>query len=616
MTPTVAPFGEWTSPIDVNFITSSTSRISNLQKNEYTGDLFWIEANAATNGRQTIMIRTANGNTSELTPEPFIARTHVHEYGGGVFTLGRDFLVSSNDVDCRLYKIDIATREMTPITPENSLWRYADIAIHPSEKFLVCVREDHTMDTPQTVVNTLVVVRLDTPEPNVEILAEGADFYAAPRFNPANPSEMAYISWNHPFMIWDHTQLYYTYLNISDTDIKIASQTLLTGADKNKKESTGQPRFAVDGTLYFVSDKTGFWNIYSYRPERGAALVLAEPLMADFQGVDHLAVIDTKSMSIQTLSTEFLVIDGVYASTDGADDYEVLMKSSAVDVPKAYISKPEALTFKTNGGLDAYAFYYPPTNADYVGPEGVLPPLRVLSHGGPTSAFTPELSWSINYFTSRGIACVAVNYGGSSRYGREFRDRLRGLWGVVDVDDCCNAAKYLVQRGYVDENKLAIVGGSAGGYTTLACLAFRNVFKAGVSHYGIGNMETLAKETHKFELRYPENLVGPYPEAIELYRKRSPLYSADKITCPCAFFQGGLDKVVPPNQAETMVKDLKERGLPVAYVLFDDEGHGFRIPKNVKMALQGEVTFLGRVFGFTPFDAVPLEIANENAIGK
>ncbi|KAF9183872.1 Dipeptidyl aminopeptidase [Haplosporangium sp. Z 767] len=656
---------EWTSPIDVNFITSSTSRISNLRKNEHTGDLFWIEVNAATNGRQTIMIRTADGNTSELTPEPFIARTHVHEYGGGVFTLGRDFLVSSNDADCRLYKINTATREMTPITPENNLWRYADVAIHPSEKFLVCVREDHTIDTPQTVVNTLVVVRLDTLEPNVEILAEGADFYAAPRFNPANSSEMAYISWNHPFMVWDHTQLYYTYLDISDADIKLASQTLLTGADKNREESTGQPRFAADGTLYFVSDKTGFWNIYSYRPERGSALVLAEPLMADFQGpnwafapqdyyplksdasklicnytkdgVDHLAVIDTKSKSITTISTEFLVIDGVYASTDGTDDvaimfvssydiptqvisynlrtneYEILMKSSSVDVPKAYISKPEALTFKTN---DAYAFYYPPTNADYVGPEGALPPLRVLSHGGPTSAFTPELSWSINYFTSRGIACVAVNYGGSSRYGREFRDRLRGLWGVVDVDDCCNAAKYLVQRGYVDGNKLAIVGGSAGGYTTLACLAFRDVFKAGVSHYGIGNMETLAKETHKFELRYPENLVGPYPEAIELYRERSPLYSADKITCPCAFFQGGLDKIVPPNQAETMVNDLKERGLPVAYVLFDDEGHGFRIPKNVKMALQGEVTFLGRVFGFTPFDAVPLEIANENAIGK
>ncbi|KAG0196619.1 Dipeptidyl aminopeptidase, partial [Mortierella sp. GBA30] len=650
MAPIVAPYGEWKSPIDVDFITSSTVDLSNVRKHESTGHLFWVEINAVTNGRPTIMHRTQAGVTAELTPEPFVARTRVHEYGGGVFTVASDFIVSSNDADCRLYKIDIATKKLTPLTPENKQWRYADIEIHPSEKFLICVREDHTVDTPQTVINTLVVVRLDSLEPNVDILAEGADFYAHPRFNPINPSEFCYYSWNHPFMTWDHTQLYYNHLDISKNDIKIASHTLLAGADKSCEESSNQPRFAADGTLYFCSDKTGFWNLYSYRAGGVVELVLQEPMEAEFQGpawrlaersfyplksdptkiactfikdgLDHLAVIDSKTKTLREVPTEFQVISSVYATTHEQDDvllmtvgsydipsqvinynlrtsqYEILMKSSSVEVPKGWISNPEPLTFKTTNDLDAYALYYPPTNADYVAPEGTLPPLRVLSHGGPTSAYVSDLNWKINFFTSRGFACIAVNYGGSTSYGREFRNRLRTLWGVVDVDDCCNAAKFLVERGDVDKEKLAIVGGSAGGYTTLACLAFRNVFKAGVSHYGIGDLQTLAKDTHKFELLYPESLVGPYPAAKDLYIERSPLFSADKITCPCAFFQGKDDKVVPPNQAEMMVSALKERGLPVAYVLFEGEGHGFRIPKNVKAALLGEVTFLGRIFGF------------------
>ncbi|KAF9294726.1 Dipeptidyl aminopeptidase [Linnemannia elongata] len=669
MAPTVAPYGEWKSPIDVTFITSSTATQSNLRKNETTGDLFWAEINKDTNGRQTIQHRSAaTGITSELTPEPFIARTRVHEYGGAVFSLGSDFVVSSNDADCRLYKIDVATKEATPLTPENKDWRYADVEVHPSEKFLICVREDHTVDTPQTVVNTLVVVRLDTKKPNVEVLVEGADFYSAPRINPAQPNEFAYYSWNHPFMTWDHTQLYYGHLEISEEKIKVASQTLLGGADKAQEESINQPRFAADGTLYFINDKTGFWNLYSYKADKEVQLVLQEPFKAEFQGpawvfgarsyyplksdptkiaasyikdgLSHLAIIDTKTKTLKDVPLDFQVITSVYASTNGQDDalllgvgsynvpfqtinynlhtnqYDVIMKSSAAEVPNGFVSNPEPLTFKTTGNLDAYALYYPPTNADYVAPEGTLPPLRVLSHGGPTGAFESNLNWNINYFTSRGFGVVAVNYGGSTNYGREYRSRLRTKWGIVDVDDCCNAATYLVQRGDVDPEKLAIVGGSAGGYSTLACLAFKEVFKAGVSHYGIGDLETLAKDTHKFELLYPESLIGPYPAAKALYLERSPLYSADKITCPCAFFQGAKDKVVPPNQAEMMVSALKERGLPVAYVLFEEEAHGFRMPKNVKAALQGEVTFLGRIFGFTPFDAVPIDIINEDAIGK
>lgn len=269
----------------MTFITSSTATQSNLRKNEATGDLFWAEINKDTNGRQTIQHRSAaTGTTTELTPEPFIARTRVHEYGGAVFSLGSDFVVSSNDADCRLYKINVATKEATPLTPENKEWRYADVEVHPSEKFLICVREDHTVDTPQTVVNTLVVVRLDTKEPNVEVLVEGADFYSTPRFNPVQPTEFAYYSWNHPFMTWDHTQLYYGHLDISGDKVKVASQTLLGGADKTQEESINQPRFAADGTLYFINDKTGFWNLYSYKAGKEAQLVLQEPFKAEFQG--------------------------------------------------------------------------------------------------------------------------------------------------------------------------------------------------------------------------------------------------------------------------------------------------------------------------------------------
>ncbi|KAF9291611.1 Dipeptidyl aminopeptidase [Mortierella alpina] len=667
MSPIVAPYGEWKSPINVDFITSSITSSSELRKNEHTGELFWTEINAFTNGRQTLMTRSADGVTSELTPAPFIASNRVHDEGGsGVFALARDYLVSSNDADCRLYKVTYTNKEITPLTPENKAWRYADIAIHPSEKFLICVREDHTVDTPQAVVNTLVTVRLDTQEPNVQVLAEGADFYSAPRFNPANPSDFAYYSWNHPFMTWDHTQMYYSTLAITDSAITIASQTLLAGADKVHEESSNQPRFGSDGTLYFVCDKTGFWNLYSYKAGGEVEPVLSEPVKAEFQGpawgfddssfyplksdptkiasiysldgTDHLCVIDTKTKTLKDIPTEFTVIDSILSSTQGSDDilllgvgsynlphqyisynlrtnaYDVLMKSSSVDVPFGHISKPVPLTFETTGGCDAYALFYPPANVDYVAPEGTLPPLRVLSHGGPTAAFVSKLNWSINYFTSRGIACVAVNYGGSTNYGREFRDRLRTQWGVVDVDDCCNAARYLLEKKLVDETKLAIVGQSAGGYSTLAALAFRDVFKAGVSHFGIGDLEILVRDTHKFELLYAESLIGPYPAARDLYLERSPLYSADKITCPCAFFQGLDDKIVPPNQAETMVDALKKRGLPVFYTTFEGEGHGFRIPKNVKTALLSEVTFLGRVFGFTPFDAIPIEITNEDAL--
>jgi len=275
--------GEWKSPIEASSITSSTVNHSNILRNDHTGELFWVELNEETKGRQTIMTKSPNGVIEEVTPAPFVARTRVHEYGGDSFSLGSNFLVSTNDVDCRLYKIDTATKRVTPLTPKNPDLRYADIAIHPSERFLICVREDHTVDTPQTVINTLVAVRLDTEEPNVQVLVEGADFYAGACFNPKNPSEFAYYSWNHPYMNFDHTQLYYGQLESNDTVLTVTSQTLLAGADETAEESNNQPRFGDDGTLYFLSDRTGFWNLYSYKSGGKIQLVLKEPMEAEFQ---------------------------------------------------------------------------------------------------------------------------------------------------------------------------------------------------------------------------------------------------------------------------------------------------------------------------------------------
>ncbi|KAG0240073.1 Dipeptidyl aminopeptidase [Actinomortierella wolfii] len=672
MAPTIAPYGEWKSPILAEFITDSALIISDVFKNEKTGSLYWVELNGENNGRLTIMSRSPEGHQEDITPAPFEPKTRAHEYGGGAIAMSDDFLIASNYDDYCLYKIDLDTKEAVRITPEsNKVYRYADIDIHPSKKFLVCVREDHTNDTPMTVVNSLVIVRLDTVEPKVQILAEGQDFYISPRFNPANEREMGYVSWNHPYMPWDHTQVFHNTLEITEDSVEIINQTQLSGFDKDNEESAYQLRYSQDGTLYFISDRTGYWNLHKFKASAEAELVLAEPMAADFMGphwefgqhskqqsftplksdcskiaatyirdgVDHLSIIDTKNRTLQDVPLDYTVINSIQATTEGADDVllmtvmsfnksfqaitfnlrtheinTVVQSALLDDTLVNYIAVPKPITFKTTDGKEAYAFYYPPTNADYVAPEGTLPPLRVFSHGGPTHAYQLDLDWTIHYFTSRGVAVLTVNYGGSTNYGREYRNRLRGNWGVVDVDDCCNAALHMVQQGVVDPDKLVIMGGSAGGYSTLACLAFRDVFKAGVSYFGICDLERFATETHKFESQYTQSLVGPYPAAIDKYRERSPLHSADQIKVPCAFLQGLDDKIVPPNQAEMMVQALKERRIPVSYIPFEGEGHGFQIPQHIQTALRSEISFYGRIFGFTPFDAIDVKIHNEDAI--
>jgi dipeptidyl aminopeptidase/acylaminoacyl peptidase len=506
------------------------------------------------------------------------------------------------------------------------------------------VREDHTESG--EAVNTLVKVNIGGDEHGGEVIVSGNNFYSSPRLNPEG-SKLAWLTWNHPNMPWDGTELW---VGDVEADGSITNnQRVAGGAD----ESIFQPEWSPDGLLYFISDRSNWWNLYRWVAGNIEALC---PMEAEFglpqwvfgmstyafespkqiictytqRGLSHLASLDTETLELEEIETQYANISGVKAAPgqvlflagsptqkmavvrldlqEGRE--EVLRRSSEGKIDLGYTSIPHEVEIPTEGGQVAYGFFYPPYNMDFMGPEGEKPLLLVMSHGGPTGATTPVYDSEIQYFTSRGIAVLDVNYGGSTGYGREYRQRLNGQWGVVDVDDCTNGALYLAERGDVDENRLMITGGSAGGYTTLCALTFRNVFKAGASHYGIGDLETFAGDTHKFESRYLDNLVGPYPEQGELYRERSAINYTDQLQCPMILFQGSEDKIVPPNQSQKMYEAVKAKGLPVAYLEFEGEQHGFRKAENIKRALDGELYFYSKVFGFKlaePIEPVPID---------
>jgi dipeptidyl aminopeptidase/acylaminoacyl peptidase len=494
----------------------------------------------------------------------------------------------------------------------------------------------------------VAAVSLSEPDSHPQVLVSGNDFYGPVRISP-DGNQIAWLTWNHPNMPWDGTELW---LGEFSTDGSIVNSRVVAGGEK---ESILQPEWSPDGQLYFVSDRTGWWNIYRLTAELSVesvteiegefgtpqwafgfsnyAFANSELIACSYiqSGFSKLAVINVRTREIRTVDSPYTDISYIRAEAGRAvfragsptqppgivlwdietNNFEVLRRSNSLEIPDAFFSPAQAIEFPTEGGLIAHGFYYPPKNPDYVGPDDQLPPLLVRSHGGPTSAAVSALNLNIQFWTSRGIAVLDVNYGGSSGFGREYRDRLKDSWGVVDVDDCANGARYLVKRGAVDGNRLMITGGSAGGYTTLCALTFRDVFKAGASHYGVSDAEALAKETHKFESRYLDGLFGPYPEQREVYRARSPINFTDQLSCPVIFFQGLEDKVVPPNQAEMMVNALKEKGIPVAYVSFEGEQHGFRQAQNIKRALEGELYFYSQVFGFELAEPVePVKIEN------
>lgn len=645
-TPQTAPYGSWKSPITSDLIVAGSIRLGEVRL-EGT-DLYWSEGRPSEGGRSVVMQRTATGEIVEITPAaPFNVRTRVHEYGGGAYQVSQGTVYFSNFADQRLYQ-QKPGHDPIPLTPADLDLRYADAILDPVQNRLICVREDHRSPD-QEPINTIVSLSL-TGEPTAgEVLVSGSDFYAFPRLSP-DGKQLAWISWNHPDMPWDGTELGVAEINPDGT---LGATQFIAGG---RTESIFQPEWSPDGGLYFVSDRTGWWNLYRWDGGEGGIEPLcprdaefglplwvfgmttygfesAESLICTYieAGIQHLARLNTRSRELSEISTPYSSISGLRVAgktiaflggsttqpsavvrmdlSTGA--IEELRQASQIEVESGYLSIPETIEFPTDNGLTAYGFYYAPLNKDYLAPPADRPPLLVKSHGGPTAATSASFNLGIQYWTSRGIAVLDVNYGGSTGYGRDYRERLKPKWGIVDVADCINGAKYLVQQGWVDGDRLCIDGGSAGGYTTLAALTFENVFKAGASYYGVSDLSALARDTHKFESRYLDGLIGKYPEEAEIYTARSPIHHIDQLSCPVIFLQGDEDKIVPPNQAEMMVDALKAKGLPVAYVLFEGEQHGFRKAENIKRALDSELYFYSRVFGFELAEAIePVKIEN------
>ncbi len=639
----IAPYGSWKSPITTDLIVAETRRFGLIALDGQ--DIYWIEGRPSEGGRNVIVRRSVDGTLTDTTPQPFNARTRVHEYGGGDFAVDNGTIYFTNYSDQRLYR-QAPGAEPVAMTPAKEI-RYADLVVDKRRQRLICVCEDHT-DTTREAKNLLVSLPLDSDgEGSVQTLVAGNDFYSTPCLSP-DGSKLAYLTWNHPNMPWDGTELW-----VADID----ADGFISGSERvagGPTESIFQPQWSPAGELYFISDRTNWWNIYRWHTNEIQAVCPKEAEFGTPQWVfgmstytfvtldrivcwyggpkeSGLAFLDVNSGKLTPIDIPYTSVGSVRGNTKRVvllaaspttsgeiasldvktSQLEVLRRAQNTSVDPAYISDAQSIEFPTEHGLTAYAYYYAPKNADFKAPEGELPPLLVSSHGGPTAAASSALRLGTQFWTSRGFAVLDVNYGGSSGYGREYRERLRGQWGVVDVDDCVNGAKYLVEHGLADGNRLTIQGGSAGGYTTLCALTFRDVFKAGASHFGISDLEVFVHDTHKFESRYLSGLVGPYPERKDLYHDRSAINFTDRLSCPVIFFQGLEDKIVPPNQAELMVAALRAKKLPVAYVAFAGEQHGFRRAENIKRSLEAELYFYSKVFKFDlPEPIEPVEIEN------
>jgi len=636
----VAPYGSWRSPITAELVTAAHVGLGEPALDR--GVLYWTEARPQEGGR-VALVRQGGDGRAEVTPAPFNVRSRVHEYGGGAWRLRDGVIAAVNFADQRLYCLDPSGRAVA-LTPESDRrLRYADLEPDLGRRRILAVREDHR--GAGEAANGIVAVGLEGEDPG-RVLVEGHDFFSAPRLSP-DGGRLAWLSWDHPDMPWDGTTLWSAEIG---ADGGLGSVRRVAGGEG---EAVVQPEWSPDGRLYFVSDRSGWWNLYrasDVGPQavcpmsaefagpawtfgsRWYAFLGPDAILACFSqdGAWHLARLDLAAGRLRRLDLPYTSFGGVAVEGDravlragGPDRPAAIVEldptsgactevCTAGEVPVAagYLARPEPVTFRS-GESTAHAFYYPPANPDFAAPEGERPPLIVKSHGGPTGSTSSELRLANQFWTSRGFALCDVNYGGSTGYGRAYRERLNGRWGEVDVEDCLNAARHLVSAGLADEGRLAITGGSAGGYTTLCALTFHALFKAGASHYGISDLEALAKDTHKFESRYLDRLVGPWPEAAAVYRARSPIHHVDRLSCPCIFFQGLEDAVVPPAQAELMVEALRRKGLPVAYLAFAGEQHGFRRAETIQTVLRAELTFYGRIFGFTPADPLPdLEIEN------
>jgi len=636
----VAPYGSWKSPITTDLITAKM--IGLIEIHVDGDDIYWSESRPLEQGRYAIMRRTPDGNITECTPPEFYARTRVHEYGGNAFTVHKGVIYFCNFKDQHLYRQSInGVPEL--LTPGNG-YRYADLVVDEKHNRIICIREDHTGEG--EAVNTIVSIDINGND-NGKILVEGNNFYSTARLSP-DGKRLAWLTWNHPNMPWDGTELW-TADVLEDGTLQNAE--LVTGS---ASESIFQPEWSPDGVLHFVAEYTGWWNLYRWQNGKAEALhpmeaefafpqwifgmssyafVSADKILCSYtqNGLWFIALLDTDKNEFTPIETPYTDIhfpragsnfgiffagsplqpDGIVSIDFESMKLEIIKQAFEVTVDVGYLSQAKSITFPTTNNQTAHAIYYAPQNKDFTAPENEKPPLMVISHGGPTGSTGTTLRYGIQYWTSRGFAVLDVDYGGSTGYGREYRQRLNGNWGIVDVDDCCNAALYFAEQGLADKNRLAIRGGSAGGFTTLACLAFKGVFKAGASHFGVSDLEALAKETHKFESRYLDSMIGPYPERKDLYEERSPIHHTQKFDCPIILFQGDEDKVVPPNQSQLMFEAVRAREIPTAYVLFEGEQHGFRKAESIKRALEGELYFYSKIFKFDlAEDIEPVQIEN------
>lgn len=627
MTEVIAPYGAWVSPVSVELMTETAIGLGSL--NVDGRDLYWLEARPKEKGRSVLSRRRADGVIEELTPTPFNVGSRVHEYGGGAYAARQGRVVFSERSDGTVWYIESGAAPHKIETPEGC--RYADFELDLTRRRVLAVREDHRGRPLTDPKATIVALPLDSNGTET-VLIEGPDFLSSPRLSPEG-ERLAWIAWDHPDMPWDRTRLFVADISKEGS---LRAARLVAG---ETREAIVQPEWSTTGVLYFCSDRTGWWNLCSLRDTAIEALAPVEAEIGgahwvfrqrfyDFlpdgrivaaivrDGIRSAALIANGKIEPldigQVQECPRAIGDGLaFVATPPAAPPSVnlrpkldggvtmILRSAAPDVlPKETISIGEPITFMTPSGV-GHAFWYPPKSLDFKGPDEERPPLIVLSHGGPTSMTTNSFSLTIQWWTSRGFGVVDVNYGGSTGFGCAYRRRLDGKWGVVDVEDCAAAARHLVERGLVDGARLVIRGGSAGGFTTLAALTSLNLFKAGASHYGVGDLMLLATDTHKFESRYLDRLIGPLPQAQALYAERSPIHHIHRLSCPVIFFQGEDDKTVPPNQAQTMVEAMRARGLPVAYYAFAGEGHGFRKAETLRRVLELELDFYGRVFGFT-----------------